>query len=248
MKIANKTFSRVIGIGVLITLTIILTACGAKKSSKTAGSAQTLRLAAAAQLNTIDISTSSGYGQTGNVYESFYRLGKNGKPTAGLAKATKVSADGKTYTFTLRNAKWSNGDPIVAQDFVYSWRRTINPATKSEYAYLFEGIRNAKAISEGKLAPDQLGISAPDQKTVVVTLERPISYFKVLMAFHYLHRKIKKLLRNMVKNMRRIPNTWFIVVHSKLVAGREQIILGSLLKIMSIGMQKKLSYRQLAIR
>lgn len=183
MKIANKTFSRIIGIGVLITLTIILTACGAKKSSKTAGSAQTLRLAAAAQLNTIDISTSSGYGQTGNVYESFYRLGKNGKPTAGLAKATKVSADGKTYTFTLRNAKWSNGDPIVAQDFVYSWRRTINPATKSEYAYLFEGIKNAKAISEGKLAPDQLGISAPDQKTVVVTLERPISYFKVLMAY-----------------------------------------------------------------
>lgn len=184
MRTTRKSLVSILGYGLLMTLMLVLAACGAnKKSSQSTASSQTLRLAAAAQLNTIDISTSSGYGQTGNVYESFYRLGKNGKPAAGLAKSTKVSADGKTYTFTLRDAKWSNGDPIVAQDFVYSWRRTINPATKSEYAYLFDGVKNAGAISEGKLAPDQLGISAPDKKTVVVTLDRPISYFKVLMAY-----------------------------------------------------------------
>ncbi|WP_125604769.1 peptide ABC transporter substrate-binding protein [Lapidilactobacillus bayanensis] len=183
MKVKQQLLIKKLGYGLLLALTLVLTACGAKKSNQSGTSSQTLKLAAAAQLNTIDISTSSGYGQTGNVYESFYRLGNNGKPAAGLAKSAKVSADGQTYTFTLRTAKWSNGDPITAHDFVYSWRRTIDPATKSEYAYLFNGIKNAEAISEGKLTPDKLGISAPNKKTVVVNLDRPISYFKVLMAY-----------------------------------------------------------------
>src|SRR5699024_4254345 len=113
----------------------------------------------------------------------FYRLGKNGKVTPGLAQSVKKSADGLTYTFTLRDAKWSNSDSITAQDFVYSWRRTVTPSTKSEYAYLFDGIKNADAINQGKMDPDQIGITAPDTKTVVITLEKPIPYFKVLMAY-----------------------------------------------------------------
>ncbi|MCD2255602.1 peptide ABC transporter substrate-binding protein [Lactobacillus sp. CC-MHH1034] len=148
-----------------------------------AAAKQVLHLSATAPLDTIDISKATGYGQTGNVYESFYRLGKHGSITPGLAKDTKVSADGLTWTFTLRDAKWSNGDPITAQDFVYSWQRTVNPKTKSQYSYLFEGIKNAQAISAGKLKPEQLGIKAQDDKTVVVTLEKPIAYFKILMAY-----------------------------------------------------------------
>ena len=169
---------------VTISLGMLLAACGnGNSSSKSAAQSGTLNLSTTAPLDTIDISKSTGFGQTGNVFESFYRLGKNGKPTAGLAKTGTVSKDGKTWTFKIRDSKWSNGDPIVAQDFVYSWRRSLNPKTASPYAYLFSSVKNADAIIAGKKSPNALGISAPDKKTVVVKLNRPIAYFRVLMAY-----------------------------------------------------------------
>lgn len=169
---------------VTISLGMLLAACGnGNSSSKSAAQSGTLNLSTTAPLDTIDISKSTGFAQTGNVFESFYRLGKNGKPTAGLAKTGTVSKDGKTWTFKIRDSKWSNGDPIVAQDFVYSWRRSLNPKTASPYAYLFSGVKNADAIIAGKKSPNALGISAPDKKTVVVKLNRPIAYFRVLMAY-----------------------------------------------------------------
>ena len=169
---------------VTISLGMLLAACGnGNSSSKSAAQSGTLNLSTTAPLDTIDISKSTGFGQTGNVFESFYRLGKNGKPTAGLAKTGTVSKDGKTWTFKIHDSKWSNGDPIVAQDFVYSWRRSLNPKTASPYAYLFSGVKNADAIIAGKKSPNALGISAPDKKTVVVKLNRPIAYFRVLMAY-----------------------------------------------------------------
>ncbi len=169
---------------VTISLGMLLAACGnGNSSSKSAAQSGTLNLSTTAPLDTIDISKSTGFGQTGNVFESFYRLGKNGKPTAGLAKTGTVSKDGKTWTFKIRDSKWSNGDPVVAQDFVYSWRRSLNPKTVSPYAYLFSGVKNADAIIAGKKSPNALGISAPDKKTVVVKLNRPIAYFRVLMAY-----------------------------------------------------------------
>lgn len=175
---------RVLAGVVTISLGMLLAACGnGNSSSKSAAQSGTLNLSTTAPLDTIDISKSTGFGQTGNVFESFYRLGKNGKPTAGLAKTGTVSKDGKTWTFKIRDSKWSNGDPIVAQDFVYSWRRSLNPKTASPYAYLFSGVKNADAIIAGKKSPNALGISAPDKKTVVVKLNRPIAYFKVLMAY-----------------------------------------------------------------
>ena len=170
-------------VGLVMTLGLaglFLTACG---KQQTTSKQQELRLSASAPLDTIDISKATGYGQTGNVFESFYRLGKNGQPTAGLAKKATVSADGLTWTFTLRDAKWSNGDQITAQDFVYSWRRSLTPKTASPYAYLFSGVKNADAISKGKLPVEQLGIKALDNKTVEISLEKPIAYFKVLMAY-----------------------------------------------------------------
>lgn len=175
---------RVLAGVVTISLGMLLAACGnGNSSSKSAAQSGTLNLSTTAPLDTIDISKSTGFGQTGNVFESFYRLGKNGKPTAGLAKTGTVSKDGKTWTFKIRDSKWSNGDPIVAQDFVYSWKRSLNPKTASPYAYLFSGVKNADAIIAGKKSPNALGISAPDKKTVVVKLNLPIAYFRVLMAY-----------------------------------------------------------------
>lgn len=169
---------------ITVSAALVLAACGNNSSSSQSNSDnKTLNLSATAPLDTIDISKSTGYGQTGNVFESFYRLGKDGKPTAGLAKSGKVSKDGKTWTFKIRNAKWSNGDQITADDFVYSWRRSLNPKTASPYSYLFSGIKNADAVAAGKKNPNTVGISAPNKNTVVVKLDKPIAYFKVLMAY-----------------------------------------------------------------
>lgn len=164
-------------------LVIILAACGKNGASNKGDNKQQLDLSATAPLDTIDISKSTGYGQTGNVFESFYRLGNKGKVTAGLAKSSSVSDDGLKWTFKLRDAKWSNGDQITADDFVYSWRRTLDPKTKSPYSYLFSGIKNADKIIDGKAKSDSIGIFAPDKKTVVIELEKPMAYFKTLMAY-----------------------------------------------------------------
>ena len=167
---------------ITVSMGLLLAACGNNNSAKPAAD-NALNLSTTAPLDTIDISKSTGFGQTGNVFESFYRLGKNGKPTAGLAKSGTVSKDGKVWTFKLRDAKWSNGDPITAQDFVYSWRRSLNPKTASPYSYLFSGVKNADAVAQGKMKPSAVGISAPNKNTVVVKLDKPIAYFKVLMAY-----------------------------------------------------------------
>jgi oligopeptide transport system substrate-binding protein len=118
--------------------------------------------------------------------EGLYRLDENTKATPGIATKHEVSADGLTWTFTLReDAKWSNGDPVTAHDFVYSWQRAVDPATQSEYGpYMISGvIKNAGAITKGELAVDQLGVKAEGDYTLVVELENPTPYFETLTTF-----------------------------------------------------------------
>ncbi|MCB7138916.1 peptide ABC transporter substrate-binding protein [Lactiplantibacillus plantarum] len=177
----------VLAVVMSLVLVTVLAACG-KHNSQSSGngkyaSSQVLNLSYPSSLDSIDISNMSGYGSTGNIFESLYRLGKNGSITPGLAKSTKVSKDGKTYTFTIRNAKWSNGSKITAQDFVYSWKRTVTPATKSQYAYLLSGVKNADEIVAGKKSPSTLGVKAQGEHTFIVTLDKPITYFKKLMTY-----------------------------------------------------------------
>jgi oligopeptide transport system substrate-binding protein len=118
--------------------------------------------------------------------EGLYRLDENTKATPGIATKHEVSADGLTWTFTLReDAKWTNGDPVTAHDFVYSWQRAVDPATQSEYGpYMISGvIKNAGAITKGELAVDQLGVKAEGDYTLVVELENPTPYFETLTTF-----------------------------------------------------------------
>ncbi|WP_163537078.1 peptide ABC transporter substrate-binding protein [Gracilibacillus sp. YIM 98692] len=122
------------------------------------------------------------------IYEGLYRLAPEGKIVSGIAKKgeTEISDDGKTYTFHLReDAEWENGDPVTADDFVYGWQRAINPENGSFYAnYLMSGkIKNAAKIYEGELAPEKLGVSAPDEHTFIVELEKPVPYFDSYAAF-----------------------------------------------------------------
>ena len=121
--------------------------------------------------------------QIANTYEGLYRLGKNSKTVPGVAYKSETSKDGLTWTFYLRkNAKWSNGDPVTANDFVYAWRRQVDPKTASSQVNNYEGIKNAIAISEGKKKVKTLGVKADGDYKLVVTFEKKIPYFKVVTA------------------------------------------------------------------
>ena len=163
-----------------------LAACGNNSSSSSSSSRKTLNWEDAAEIPTMDMSKAtdaSSFNQLSNTMEGLYRLGKNSKLEKGLATSEKVSKDGKTYTYTLRKSKWSDGSELTAKDFVYSWRRTVNPKTASQYSYLFSGIKNADAIVAGKKAVNTLGIKAEGKYKLVITLERRIPYFNKLMGF-----------------------------------------------------------------
>lgn len=171
----------------LVALGLALTACGSNSSKSGLADKQVLNWSYASELPSMDLSTATdtiSFDQLNSTMEGIYRIGKNSKVEPGLATKTEVSKDGLTYTFTLRkNDKWSNGDPVTAQDFVYSWRRTVDPKTGSQYAYLFDGIANANDIIAGKKAVDTLGIKAEGKYKLVVTLEKKLPYFKLLMGF-----------------------------------------------------------------
>ena len=164
--------------------TVILVGCGSTSSQKAAPKG-TVRISSKDIISTMDPSLNTdviGAQNLNNTMEGLYRFkGKNIKPAlaTNLAKPTN---NGLTYTFKLRpNAKWSNGDPITASDFVYSWRRTVDPKTKSTYSYIFEGITNAKDISAGKKPVNSLGIKALNKHTLQVDLEKPVPYFNTLL-------------------------------------------------------------------
>lgn len=181
-------FKKVIATGAsLVALGLALTACGSNSSKSGLADKQVLNWSYASELPSMDLSTATdtiSFDQLNSTMEGIYRIGKNSKVEPGLATKTEVSKDGLTYTFTLRkNDKWSNGDPVTAQDFVYSWRRTVDPKTGSQYAYLFDGIANANDIIAGKKAVDTLGIKAEGKYKLVVTLEKKLPYFKLLMGF-----------------------------------------------------------------
>nr|WP_269322971.1 peptide ABC transporter substrate-binding protein [Lactobacillus delbrueckii] len=121
--------------------------------------------------------------QIANTYEGLYRLGENSKTVPGVATKSTTSKDGLTWTFYLRkDAKWSNGDPVTAEDFVYAWRRQVDPKTASSQVNNYEGIKNAIKISEGKKKPSSLGVKAEGKYKLVVTFEKKIPYFKVVTA------------------------------------------------------------------
>lgn len=115
--------------------------------------------------------------------EGLTSLDKTAGVAPGVAREWTVSADGKTYTFHLRpEARWSNGDRVVAADFVAGLRRLVDPATASSYAQVIDVVANARDIVAGRKAPDTLGITAPDDSTVVIQLGMPAAYLPSLLS------------------------------------------------------------------
>ncbi|MCT4572172.1 ABC transporter substrate-binding protein, partial [Bacillus thuringiensis] len=119
-----------------------------------------------------------------NTMEGLYSLGKDDKLVPGVAKEFKKSEDGKKYTFKLReDAKWSNGEPVTAKDFVYAWQRAINPDTAAKSAYIMYDIKNAEKINKKEMSPDQLGVKAIDDYILEVELDNSIPYLVDLMVY-----------------------------------------------------------------
>ncbi len=119
-----------------------------------------------------------------NIFEGLYNEDGNGDLVPGVALDHEVSEDGKTYTFNLRkDAKWSNGEPVTAADFVYSWRRLANPATASEYAWYMElmQVENAPEVIAGDKSPEELGVRAVDDHTLEVKITTPLPYFPQML-------------------------------------------------------------------
>ena len=117
------------------------------------------------------------------------QMDANGAAVEALAESYELSEDGKTYTFHLKDAKWSNGDAVTAADFVFGWQRAVDPANASEYAYMLSDIGqvvNAAEIIAGNKPVTDLGITAVDDKTLKVELNVPVSYFLSLMYFPHL--------------------------------------------------------------
>ncbi len=118
----------------------------------------------------------------GHLKQGLVRFDRRGKVVPGIA--TKWEIDDEGATFWLReDARWSDGEPVTAHDFVFAWRNTLDPATASEYAFILFPLENAEEINKGDLPVDQLGVEAIDDLTLKVTFARPTSYFIKLTSF-----------------------------------------------------------------
>lgn len=111
------------------------------------------------------------------LFDGLVRIDEKGIPKCSTARTYEVSADQKTYTFHLRETTWSNGDPVTAHDFEYSWKKVLSPNFTTPFAYVFYPIKNARKAKEGEISVDEVGIEAIDDKTLRVELENPAPYF-----------------------------------------------------------------------
>lgn len=178
-------------LALVLVLSIALTACGPKEQPVAGGDKpaaaepKVLRLAGTEPPNldpqlgtdTVSIMVDNA------LLEGLVRV-VDGKVTPGMAEKWEVSADGLTYTFHIRDAKWSDGQAVTAKDFEYSFLRLLDPATASEYAFQGYYIVNGEEYNTGKITnPAEVGVKATDEKTLEVKLKAPTKYFLALTGF-----------------------------------------------------------------
>ncbi|UOY93209.1 peptide ABC transporter substrate-binding protein [Ectobacillus sp. JY-23] len=195
----------------VLAVSVALTACGGNdqkantepkkegKGEEKLAAKQVLNLLESQEIPSMDSAKATdavSFNVMNNVMEGLYRLDKDQKPTPGVAESFKKSDDGKTYTFKLRkDAKWSNGDPVTAKDFVFAWQRAVNPETAAEYAYIMFDVKNAEKINKKELPVDQLGVKAIDDQTLEVQLENAVPYFVELTSFATFYPQNEKFIK-----------------------------------------------------
>ncbi|WP_434984183.1 peptide ABC transporter substrate-binding protein [Vreelandella zhaodongensis] len=143
--------------------------------------ADTLRIAIMGEPASLDPHKISGTWENdvvGDLFEGLVTEAADGTRIPGAAESWEISDDGTVYTFTLRDdAKWSDGEPVTADDFTFAFQRILTPATAADYAYLLYPIKNAEAVYAGEADPSSLGVKALDPSTLQITLERSTPYF-----------------------------------------------------------------------
>ena len=182
----------------------LLAGCGSKTDT------DTFRFASELDIQGMDstvVDDGMSYNAIHAITDGLTAVNDKGKTVPALAKSWDVSADGKTYTFHLKDAKWSNGDKVTANDFVYSWKRIIKNA--GNYAYMLgddgASVKNASQLIDlGPKATDEqmntLGVKATDDKTLVVELNNKVPYFTDLMAFPCYFPQNEKFVEKCGKN------------------------------------------------
>ncbi|MFB6588743.1 peptide ABC transporter substrate-binding protein [Bacillus thuringiensis] len=160
---------------------------GKENATSSSNGKQILNLTELSEIPSMDASLASDSASStalNNTMEGLYRIGKDQKRVPGIAEDVQKLDDGKKYIFKLRkDAKWSNGEPVTAKDFVYSWKRAVNPDTKATYSYIMFDIKNAEKIHKKELSADQLGVKAIDDYTLEVELDNPVPYFVDLTVY-----------------------------------------------------------------
>lgn len=195
-------FKKIVSVAMVITLAgSLVAACGNSNKSDAGssgsagkGSKQELVMNYRADPPALDVSiaeSAASFTILGAISEGLYRLDKDMNPVPGLAKEMpKISEDGLTYTITLRDGlTWSDGSPLTAKDFIYSFTRTLNPATKASYAFIVAWIKGgndilaSKTAEELAAAKEKFGAKAPNDTTLEITLEQPMAFFTSQLAF-----------------------------------------------------------------
>ncbi|MGG3573318.1 peptide ABC transporter substrate-binding protein [Bacillus gobiensis] len=184
----KSKFSLLLALALVFSL--VLSACGYGGSSEDSGDkkqeAVILESAELPDMDSVKATDTVSFTTLNNVMEGLYRMDQNQEPIPAIADGEpEVNEDKTVYTFKLRDTKWSNGDPVTANDFVYAWQRSLDPKTESDYGpYMMSGkIKNADKVYAGKAKPSELGIKAIDDKTLEITLEKPVPFIESLLAF-----------------------------------------------------------------
>lgn len=184
MHFTKKAFATISLVSVLF-----LAACGGSTSKTNEKVLEQINFLETGELLTLNTTAEEdfvSFTAQNQVFEGLYTLDKKDNFVPGVASSMPVvSKDQTEYTIKLRdNAKWSDGSQVTADDFVYAWRRAVDPKTAPSYAALFkDSIKNATEIHEGKLPVSELGVTAPDKETLKIALKKPVPYFISLLSF-----------------------------------------------------------------
>ena len=187
----KKLYLQSLGLLALTGLILTLSSCGDYQSNVESGNREgTLHWGNGTEPQSLDPHIATGVPEhhiISSLMEGLvHKDGETLEPRPGVAKSWEISADGRVYTFYLRqDARWSNGDPHNAHDYVWSWWRALQPALGNLYAYMYFPIANAKAYYDGEISDfSQVGVKALDDYVLQVTLTEPIPYFLQLLD-HY---------------------------------------------------------------
>ncbi|MBC2398233.1 peptide ABC transporter substrate-binding protein [Clostridium tetanomorphum] len=173
-------------------LSIALVGCGGGSDDKKAaegGKKENSIVLQASDAKTLDPSKATDQMSHNAINASFEGLTRSNKdkPEKAIAESWECSKDELKWTFKLRDAKWSDGKPVTAKDFEYSWKRILNPKTKAQYASFMFVLKNGEKYYKGQAKAEEVGVKAKDDKTLEVELENPIPYFLQLTSFPLLY-------------------------------------------------------------